>query len=77
MKRDDKIRILEEYKETKELVAAAEKRVRELKAQIQAEIDAGKYGDYVLVFEEREVKEYVVPARTDRIVKVSNIKESL
>lgn len=74
MTKQDKIRILKEFKEEQELKKAAEKRIAELKAQIQAEIDAGQYGDYVLVFEEREVKEYTVKARTDTIVKVSEIK---
>lgn len=74
MTKQDKIQILKEFKEEQELKKAAEKRIAELKAQIQAEIDAGQYGDYVLVFEEREVKEYTVKARTDTIVKVSEIK---
>ncbi|HNA61530.1 MAG TPA: hypothetical protein PKW79_00430 [Rhabdochlamydiaceae bacterium] len=73
MTKADKIQILKEFKEEQELKKAAEKRIAELKAQIQAEIDAGQYGDYVLVFEEREVKEYTVKARKDEIVKVSYI----
>lgn len=73
MNKADKIKILAEFKEEQALKAKAEARIKELKAQIQAEIDAGQYGDYVLVFEEREVKEYVVKARVDELVKVSYI----
>lgn len=73
MTKQDKIQILAEYKEEVELRNHAEKRIKELKAQIQAEIDAGKYGDYVLTFDQREVKEYVVAARTDTLVKVVKI----
>jgi hypothetical protein len=69
-----KIKILAEFKEEQALKAKAEARIKELKAQIQAEIDQGKYGDYVLIFEERDVKQYVVSARTDTIVKVHNLK---
>lgn len=71
-----KIQILAEFKEEQALKAKAEARIKELKAQIQAEIDAGKYGDYVLIFEERDVKEYVVKARVDTIVKVHNLAEA-
>ena len=73
MNKTQKIQILKEFKEEQALKAKAEARIKELKAQIQAEIDAGQYGDYVLVFEEREVKEYVVKARVDELVKVSYI----
>lgn len=65
-----KITILKEFKKYQKLKAKAEARYKELKEQIQAEIDSGKYGDYVLAITEREVKEYTVPARTDTIVKV-------
>lgn len=74
MKREDKIKILKEYKEEKELVQRAEKRLKQLKAMIQANIDAGVYGDVALVIEEVDVKEYVVPARTDRRMKVLSVK---
>lgn len=76
MTKQQKIQILAEFKEEQALKAKAEARIKELKAQIQAEIDAGKYGDYVLIFEERDVKEYVVKARTDTIVKVHNLAEA-
>lgn len=73
MTKQQKIAILAEFKENKELVSQAEKRLKELKDQIKSDIDAGVYGDLVLTIEEREVKEYVVPARTDKIIKVSKI----
>lgn len=73
MTKQQKIEILAEFKESKELTAFAEKRLKELKDIIKAEIETGKYGDLVLTIEEREVKEYVVPARTDKIIKVSKI----
>lgn len=69
----DKVQILSEFKELQELKSKAEKRIKELKAQIQAEIAAGQYGDYILMYEERDVKEFTVPARHDTIVKVSKI----
>lgn len=76
MTKQQKIAILAEYKEEQILKAKAEARIKELKAQIQADIDAGQYGDYVLIFEQRDVKEYVVKARTDTIVKVHDLKEA-
>lgn len=73
MNKQDKITVLSEFKELNELKNSAEKRIKELKAQIKAEIEAGKYGDYVLTYEEREVKEFTVAARVDTILKVSKI----
>lgn len=70
MNKTEKIKILAEFKELQELKAAAEKRYKEIKKQIESEIEAGKYGDFALGFEFREVREYVVPARTDKIIKV-------
>jgi hypothetical protein len=70
MTKQDKIKVLAEYREIQELKAAAEKRYKELKKQIEAEIESGKHGDFVVAFEFREVREYIVPARTDKIVKV-------
>lgn len=73
MKKQNKILIISEFKELQELKAKADKRIKELKDQIQKEFDAGIYGQYFLNFETREVREYVVPARIDHIVKISKI----
>jgi hypothetical protein len=73
MKKEDKIAILQEFKEFQELKNKALKRYDELKKLILADIEAGKYGDYVLAFEERSVKEYVSAARVDTLVKVIKI----
>lgn len=66
-------KILAEYKELQEQKSKADKRLKELKDEIQREMKPGMYGDYVLIFETREVREYLVPARIDHIVKVSKI----
>lgn len=73
MKKQDKIQVISEFKELQELKSRADKRIKELKDQIQKDFDAGIYGDYSLNFEIREVREYVVPARVDTIVKVSKL----
>lgn len=70
MTKQDKIQLLSEYKELQALKTEAEKRYKELKKQIEENIEAGKYGEFALGFEFREVREYVVPARTDKIIKV-------
>jgi hypothetical protein len=74
MNRDDKIKILSAYKEFQELKSMADKRIKELQLEIKRRFKPGKYGQYLLNFEVREVKEYVVPARTDHIVKVSKME---
>jgi hypothetical protein len=70
MKAKEKIQILADFKEQQELVRLANKRISELKEAIKNEFEAGVYGDLVLTFEDRFVKEYVVPARVDKIIKV-------
>lgn len=65
-----KIKTLEEYKELKELTAKAEKRIREIKAEIKEKYKPGEYGDLILSIEEREVAAYSVAARVDQIIKV-------
>lgn len=73
MNKEQKIKILSEFKELQELKASAEKRYKEIKKQIEENIDAGRYGDFALGFEFRDVREYVVPSRTDKIIKVVKI----
>lgn len=75
MDRLGKIATLSEYKELQELKSIAEKRMKELKEQINAQIKAGKYGDYVLAFEDVEVKEYTVQSRVDHRIKVLKVGE--
>ncbi len=70
MNKEQKIKTLAEFKELQELKATADKRLKEIKKEIEENIAAGKYGDFALGFEFREVREYVVPARTDKIIKV-------
>lgn len=65
-----KIKALQEYRDLKELTATAAKRIKEIQAEIKAHYEPGEYGDLILTIEEREVKEYTVPARTDQIIKV-------
>lgn len=73
MTKQEKIETLTEYRELQELKATADKRLKEIKREIEQNISAGKYGNMLIHFELREVKEYVVPARIDKIVKVSKI----
>lgn len=73
MNKQTKIQILSDFKEEQELKNRAEKRLKELKAQIMADIEAGMYGDYCLTFDKREVKEFTVESRVDTIVKVNKI----
>jgi len=70
MSKSEKIKMLSEFKELQVLKLAAEKRYKELKAEIEENLEAGQYGDYALGFEFRDVKEYTVSARTDKIIKV-------
>jgi len=72
--KNDKIKILADFKADQALIAAANKRIQELKDQIKADIEAGVYGDFALSFEKREVKSYQVEARVDLIIKVQEIK---
>lgn len=74
MNKEMKIQVLSEYREANELKKAAEKRVKELKEKIMKDIEEGKYGHLVLEFETRDVKSYVVPARTDTLIKIAEIK---
>lgn len=69
----DRVKILREYKEESELKRAAEKRIAELKKEIFENIPEGQYEDMVLAIEARDVKEYTVAARTDKIIKVLQI----
>lgn len=73
MNKQTKIQILSDFKEEQELKNRAEKRLKELKAKILADIEAGVYGEYCLTFDEREVKKYIVESRTDTIVRVNKI----
>lgn len=75
MNKQAAIIILKDFQEAKELKAAAEKRYQTLRSEILEDMKAGKYGDMVLDFEEREVKEYTVAARTDKIIKVSRVNK--
>lgn len=67
---EDKIKTLEEYRELKELTSRAEKRIKEIQAEIKTKYMPGEYGSLVLSIERREVKEYTVAARVDQIIKV-------
>lgn len=66
------VAILNEYQELKEVINAANKRANELKALIKNDYKPGEYGNLILTIEERQVKEYVVSARVDQIIKVTN-----
>lgn len=66
--------LLQDYKSLLKIKSEAEKQIKELKEKISA-MEAGQYDNFVLAFEEREVKEYIVKSRTDRIIKVLEIGE--
>lgn len=65
-----KIKHLQEYKELNDLVSHAKKRIEEIKAEIKEKYKPGEYGELLLTIEERRVKEYIVPARIDKVIKV-------
>lgn len=65
-------KLIAEFKSLKDQQKETDRRLKELKESI-LNFDAGMYGEYVLTFETRNVKQYVVEARTDTIIKVSKI----
>lgn len=69
-------KILQEYREQNEIKKAAEKRVKELKEAI-LQMTEGQYDNFVLEFESRNVKEYVVAARVDTLIKIAEIKKGV
>jgi hypothetical protein len=60
------------YKVLQENKSKIDKELKLLKDEL-LKSDAGQYGQYMLAFETREVREYLVPARIDTIVKVNKI----
>lgn len=75
MNKHDKAEILEEYKRLKEIDSKTSKRLKELKQLITSEITEGQYENMILTYDFREVKEYTVAARTDMLIKITEIKK--
>lgn len=73
MNNEEKITVLEEYKELNELKNRAEKRLKEIKEEIKLKFKPGQYGQLALEFKEVEVKEYTVAARIDHRIIVTEI----
>lgn len=67
--------ILNSYKNASDSAKASKKEADDLRAYILENIDPGLYGELLLGIEKRDVKEYVVKARTDTIVKVMRTGE--
>lgn len=67
--------ILASYLNASERAKAAQKEKDDLRDYILENVDPGQYGELLLGIEERSVKEYVVKARTDRIIKVMRTGE--
>lgn len=62
--------ILADFKNQQEALKEAKKNIDELKAYILENVEPGQYGEMLLGIEKRSVKEYVVKARIDTIIKV-------
>lgn len=62
--------ILNSYRNAADKAKAAKKEMEELKEYILENVKPGAYGELLLGIEKRDVKEYVVKARTDTILKV-------
>lgn len=73
MTKENKIKILDEYRELQMRKSEIEKRYKELKTKIETEVGEGKFGPFAVEFQTREVREYVVPARVDKIIKVVKV----
>ena len=67
--------ILNSYKNASEKAKALKKEVDELRAYIIDNVEPGAYGELLLGIETRDVKEYVVKARIDKIIKVMRTGE--
>lgn len=67
---------LSEYREQRDLINLANKRIAELKKEILEKYGPGVYGDLVLTIEEREVQSYTVNARIDTIIKIASLRKA-
>lgn len=75
MNQNEKIKVLAEYKELKELISNAEKRAKELRDIAIEQIGSGEVGDYVVIIEDAEretfslkdAKAHVTPSVWEKI----------
>lgn len=64
--------LLAQYKLLQEAKSRVDRELKDMRESL-LKMKAGQYGNFLLAFETREVREYVVPARIDHIVKVIKI----